>query len=80
MTRMESARYSRLVMKGLQQANAFVIQFRESTNSGTAGQYSGRVEHVSSGRTANFHSLEELPELLLQMLKTAASSEAAGHG
>lgn len=78
MTRMESARYSRLVMKGLQQANAFVIQFRDSGDGGTS-QHSGRVEHVSSGRTANFRSLEELPELLLLMLKTA-SSEAPGRG
>jgi len=66
-------------MKGLQQANAFVIQFRDAGDSGM-GQHSGRVEHVSSGRTANFHSLDELPELLLQMLKTAASSETAGRG
>jgi hypothetical protein len=79
MTRMKISRYSRLVMKGLQQANAFVIQFRDSANSETS-QYSGRVEHVSSGRTANFRSLEELPELLLQMLKVAASSEAAERG
>ena len=79
MTRMKVSRYSRLVMKGLQQANAFVIQFRDPANSETS-QYSGRVEHVSSGRTANFHSLEELPELLLQILKTATSSEAAGRG
>ena len=64
------------VMKGLQRANAFVIQFRDATGPEAAGR-SGRVEHVSSGRTANFESLEELPELLLQMLKTA-SSEAPG--
>jgi hypothetical protein len=66
-------------MKGLQQANAFVIQFRDVGDSDT-GQHSGRVEHVSSGCTANFQSLEELPELLLQMLKTAAPSEMAGRG
>jgi hypothetical protein len=61
-------------MKGLQQANAFVIQFRDACDSGT-GQHSGRIEHVSSGRTANFQSLHELPELLLQMMKTAAPGE-----
>jgi len=76
---MKICRYSRLVMKGLQQANAFVIQFRDPGDSGT-GRHSGRVEHVSSGRTANFKSLDELPELLLQMMKTAASSEAARRG
>jgi hypothetical protein len=64
-------------MKGLQQASAFVIQFRDASES-DAGQHSGRIEHVSSGRTANFQSLEELPELLLQMLRRAASDGADG--
>jgi hypothetical protein len=64
-------------MKGLQQASAFVIQFRDAGNS-EAGRHSGRVEHISSGRTANFQSLEELPELLLHMLRTAASGETSG--
>jgi hypothetical protein len=64
-------------MKGLQHANAFVIQFRGNAEAG-ADPLSGRVEHVSSGRTANFASVEELPQLLLKMLIAAASVEAGG--
>ncbi|PYY02265.1 MAG: hypothetical protein DMG64_06885 [Acidobacteria bacterium] len=66
-------------MKGLQQANAFVIQFRD-TGASDAGRHCGRIEHVASGCTARFQSLEELPELLLQMLKRAASDEEHGRG
>jgi hypothetical protein len=61
--------------KELQPAKAFVIQFRAAAES-QGIRLSGRVEHVSSGRTANFQSLEELSELLLQMLRRAASDEA----
>ena len=64
-------------MRGLQQANAFVIQFRD-TDESDAGRHCGRIEHVVSGRTASFQSLEELPELLLEMLRTVASDEEHG--
>jgi hypothetical protein len=69
--------YFQPMMKGLQQANAFVIQFRDAAAS-PGRPLSGRVEHVSSGRTANFRSLEELPKLLLLMWGRAASDEAPG--
>jgi hypothetical protein len=54
-------------MNGLQHASAFVVQFRVDGDpaNGTLG---GRVEHVESGRTANFQSVHDLPELLLRML------------
>jgi hypothetical protein len=74
MTRENSCRYPRLVMNGLQHANAFVIQFRDPSQFRT-GQRSGRVEHVLSGRTANFQSIEELPQLLLRMLSNLTSSD-----
>jgi hypothetical protein len=59
-------------MKGLQHANAFVIQFR-GTDESDAGRFPGRVEHVASGRTALFQSVEDLPEILLKMLRDLAS-------
>jgi hypothetical protein len=61
-------------MKGRQHTNAFVIQFRDSA-AARANQFSGRIEHVASGRTATFQSIEELPQLLQKMLKSALSDE-----
>jgi hypothetical protein len=66
--------YSRVMVKGLQHANAFVIQFRGAAETG-ADRLSGRVEHVASGRTATFQSVEELPQILLKMLRSVASDE-----
>ena len=60
-------------MKGRQPTNAFVIQFRDSA-SAHADQLRGRVEHVASGRTATFQSVEELPDILREMLKDALSN------
>ena len=56
---------------GLQHASAFLVQFR-GTELGS-GHLPGRVEHVASGRTATFRSLEELPQILVSMLKSVAS-------
>jgi hypothetical protein len=64
-----------MVTKGLQHTNAFVIQFRSPAEP-VADRLPGRVEHVASGRTATFESLEELPQLLLRMLKSTASDVA----
>ncbi|HXT41868.1 MAG TPA: hypothetical protein VN887_17805 [Candidatus Angelobacter sp.] len=61
-------------MKGRQHTNAFVIQFRDS-GADRGDQLSGRIEHVASGRTASFQSVEELPKLLKKMLKNALSDE-----
>jgi len=66
--------YLGIVMKGWQHTNAFVIQFRGSA-SARADQLPGRVEHVASGRTATFQSIEELPRLLEKMLKEAFSDQ-----
>ena len=77
MTRKPSRRYSQAVMRGLQHAKAFVIQFRGGEE-GDAGRLSGRVEHVASGRTAMFQSIEDLPQLLLTMLRGVALDESTG--
>ena len=46
---------------------AFVVQF--SREAGTqAGIFSGRVEHLSSGRRARFNSAEELLTILRKLL------------
>ncbi|HET6933320.1 MAG TPA: hypothetical protein VFI72_00690 [Candidatus Angelobacter sp.] len=47
-----------------------MIQFRGPADAPT-DQLSGRVEHVATGRTATFQSIEELPQLLLKMLRSA---------
>jgi hypothetical protein len=64
-------------MKGLQHAKAFVVQFR-SAEEGAAGGFSGRVEHVASGRTATFQSIDDLPQLLLTLLRSIAPDEKDG--
>jgi hypothetical protein len=40
-----------------------------------ANQSTGKIEHVASGLTATFESLEELPQLLLKMLRSVDSPE-----
>ena len=47
---------------------AFVLQFRRETDI-TQGPFDGRVEHVVSGQTTQFHSLEELLAFLTQVLQ-----------
>lgn len=79
MTRTGAADYRRIVMKGLQHASAFVIQFRGPAEA-HANQFPGRVEHVASGRTATFQSIEELPQLLLKMLRSAPFDQGSGRG
>jgi len=46
---------------------AFVVQFRRDA-SGMPGAFSGRVEHLSSGRRAHFDSPQELLALLADLL------------
>jgi hypothetical protein len=77
MTRARAAKYLQITMKGLQHTKAFVIQFRDSTEPG-AGQLPGRVEHVASGRTATFQSVEELNQLLQKMLNSARADDESG--
>ena len=54
-------------MNGLQHTSAFVIQFRAGVADGS-DELSGRIEHVASGRTETFQSIQEVPALLLRML------------
>lgn len=51
-----------------------MVQFRKAVE-GEEGRPSGRVEHVESGRTATFQSIEELPQLFMTMLRTLASDK-----
>ena len=51
--------HSPLLMEGWQQKAAFVIQFRPETDI-AAGQFAGKVEHVTTCQAARFQSLEEL--------------------
>jgi hypothetical protein len=48
----------------------FVIQLRPTSDL-ASGQFQGRVEHIDSGRSAQFHSVEEL----LAFLATYASAQ-----
>lgn len=69
--------YSENAMNGLRPASAFLIQFR------TAGdplkdKLAGRIEHVASGKTANFDSIHDLPELLREMLEESCGIDADG--
>jgi hypothetical protein len=63
------------VSKELQYANAFVIQFRAGAG---FAKLAGRAEHVASGKTAVFHSIDELPQLLRQMLREVRLERTAG--
>lgn len=63
-------------MKGLQHMSAFVIQFRGAAT--RENPLPGRVEHVASGRTVTFESIDELPQLLRQMLRKASGDEPGG--
>jgi hypothetical protein len=51
---------------------AFVLQFRTEADV-QHGQFDGRIEHVVSGQTALFHSLEELVEFLSHVLPSRRS-------
>jgi hypothetical protein len=55
----------------LQYAGAFVVQFRAGTDF-DADRVEGRVEHIASGRTACFESLEDLVAFLGQVLKASS--------
>jgi hypothetical protein len=52
----------------MQHAGAFVVQFRAGTDF-DAGRVEGRVEHVATGRTARFESLQELLSIIAVALK-----------
>lgn len=44
-----------------------MIQLRPATDLST-GQFEGRVEHIDTGRSAHFHSVEELLTFLAAQL------------
>jgi hypothetical protein len=52
---------------------AFVVQFREGTDL-KRGPVTGRVEHVVSGQTGRFGSLEELTAFFTHVLSTLPPS------
>ena len=52
---------------------AFVVQFSLETDP-HAGAFSGRVEHMSSGRRASFASTRELIAVLAKLLRELGES------
>jgi hypothetical protein len=53
---------------------AFVVQFSRDTGD-LSGPCSGRVEHLSSGRRAQFHSPEELLAILGRLLDELGATQ-----
>jgi len=49
---------------------AFVVQFREQADI-EKGQWVGRVEHVTSGQSSHFQSLDELLAFVTRVLGSA---------
>jgi len=64
-------------MVGFQQAGAFVVQFRPSTDFDSR-RVEGRVEHIASGMTAYFTSTGELLDVLAQLWKNVREDEEQG--
>lgn len=54
-------------MEGWQHKAAFVVQFRPGTDI-AAGQFDGRIEHISSSRSVRFRTLDELLEFVAEVL------------
>ena len=54
----------------------FVVQFRAQPPEASSA-YDGRVEHVVSGETARFHSLEELLAFMVSVLADVQASSDA---
>ena len=52
---------------------AFVVQFRRETGVDTQW-LAGRVEHVVSGKVAQFQSLDELVAFMTEVLRTVAAT------
>jgi hypothetical protein len=59
----------------LSPARAFVVQFREEPEAGRE-RFTGRVEHMVSGRAARFHSSEELLAFFTQVLNAMRARSA----
>ena len=56
---------------------AFVVQLREQANV-ESGQWMGRIEHVTSGQAAHFHTVEELLGFVVRVLASAAKTRGDG--
>ena len=56
---------------------AFVVQFRPAEPDGSP-TFAGRVEYLASGEAARFHSLEELPAFMSDVLTRAQQRTDAG--
>ena len=61
-------------MHRMQHAGAFVVQFRAATDF-DAGCVEGRVEHVATGRTARFDSVQELLAIIALALKESCGTQ-----
>ena len=61
-------------MKGRQHTNAFVIQFRMQLKL-ARNSFRDALSMWRRGRTATFHEIEELPQLLQKMLHDALNDE-----
>jgi hypothetical protein len=59
-------------MNDFHHAGAFVVQFRTATDF-ERGRIEGRVEHIASGRVAEFTSMEELREAFAQASKSVSA-------
>jgi len=61
-------------MEGWQSKAAFVIQFRETTDI-EAGRVEGKIEHISSYRSARFQSIDELMAFVARVLTAIRDGE-----
>jgi hypothetical protein len=66
-----------LTMSCLQSTNAFVVQFRGDADP-ASGELCGRVEHVLSGMTAIFQSVQELVTIFQHMLNEVHMRDRTG--
>ena len=64
-------------MNGLHPNHAFLVQFRSGFKPGSK-QLSGRIEHVASGKTTNFVSIQDLPRALRRMLTELGDTDTEG--
>lgn len=61
-------------VRPLPMQRAFVLQLHAEADV-AQGRIIGRVEHVLSGHTAHFQTLDELLEFLSRLLRAASGSE-----
>ena len=54
----------------------FVIQLRPGSDP-AAGQFVGRIEHIDTGRSGSFRSLEDLGAVIVRLLAQTQSQEQA---